>query len=94
MTHYIIVKFLDSVADKTSLCEPIRALFSPAAGIPGIHRIDVFPSCIDKTNRHDLMIRMEMAPEALAVFDASAIHQEWKTQFGRYIATKTIFDCE
>ena len=38
--------------------------------------------------------RMEMDPEALSVYDASADHQEWKAKYGKYIQTKTIFDYE
>ena len=37
---------------------------------------------------------MEMDPEALPVYDASATHQEWKARYGKYIQTKTIFDYE
>ena len=36
------------------------------------------------------MIEMEMDPEALPVYDASATHQEWKARYGKYIQTKTI----
>ena len=43
---------------------------------------------------HDLMIEMEMDPEALPVYDASATHQEWKAKYGDAIQSKTIFDYE
>lgn len=92
MTHYIIVKFHDNVADKPALCRRIEALFLPAAEMPGIHKVQLYPTCIHRPNRHDLMIRMEMEPEALAAFDASLIHQEWKEQFGPFVSSKTIFD--
>lgn len=92
MTHYIIVKFNGSVTNKQELFHQIEVLFLPAAQIEGIHQVELFPSCIGRPNRHDLMIRMEMEPEALAAFDASEIHRAWKEQFGGYIAEKTIFD--
>ena len=94
MTHYIIVKYTDEVTDKTDLFNRISNLFAEAGSICGINRIQLFPSCIEKAGRHDLMIKMEMEPEALKYFDASAVHQTWKEVFGRYIAEKTIFDCE
>ena len=47
-----------------------------------------------RSNRHDLMIEMEMDPEALPVYDASAAHQEWKAKYGDAIQSKTIFDYE
>jgi len=40
------------------------------------------------------MIEMEMDPEALPVYDASAAHQEWKAKYGDAIQSKTIFDYE
>lgn len=94
MTHYIIVKYTDEVTDKTGLYNRINELFSEAVSIRGIDRVEVFSSCIVGANRHDLMIKMELEPEALKLFDASDIHQTWKDIFGRYIAEKTIFDCE
>lgn len=94
MTHYIIVKFTDTVTDKPALCRRIEALFQPAADMPGIHEVQLFTSCIDRPNRHDLMIRMDMEPEALETFDSSDIHRMWKEQFGPYVLTKTIFDHE
>lgn len=92
MTHYIIVKLLDSVSAQDDLFDRISALFSPAADIAGVHSVAVIPACIRSENRHDLMIRIEMEPEALARFDASEIHREWKDRFGQYLAAKTIFD--
>ena len=45
-------------------------------------------------NRYDLMIKMELSPRALNEFDNSDIHKEWKEKFGKYIMSKTIFDCD
>lgn len=92
MTHYIIVKLKDTVIDKQALCRQIEALFLPASGMPGIHGVQFFTSCIDRANRHDLMIRMEMEPEALETFDRSEIHLTWKTRFGPFVESKAIFD--
>lgn len=92
MIHYIIVKFNDTVTDKQDFYHQIEALFMPAAELPGVHGVQLYTTCIDRENRHDLMIRMELEPEALDVFDASPIHREWKERFGPYILSKTIFD--
>lgn len=94
MTHYIIIKWLDSVSAQDDLFNRISALFLPAGEIAGIHSVEIIPACIQSENRHDLMIRIAMEPDALARFDASEIHREWKVQFGPYLAAKTIFDCE
>ena len=57
-------------------------------------KVNIYENVTPRPNRHDLMIEMEMAPEALPVYDDSAAHQEWKAKYGEYIQTKTIFDYE
>jgi hypothetical protein len=94
MTHYIIVKFLDTVSNKEELISQINDLFSHATEIPGIQQVQTFSSCIDRANRHDLMIKMVFEPDILTVWDSSEIHQKWKDDFGKYLAAKTIFDCK
>lgn len=93
MIHYIIIKFIDTVSNKEELSNQINELFLRSYGITGIHQVEVFSSCIDKANRYDLMIKMELEPEALEDFDSSVIHQTWKEKFEKYLAAKTIFDC-
>lgn len=56
--------------------------------------MNIYENVTPRPNRHDLMIEMEMDPEALPVYDDSAAHQEWKAKYGEYIQTKTIFDYE
>ena len=94
MKHYIIVKFNDTVTDKNLIIPEIKALFAPAAKMPGIRSVDFQSSCIDLPNRHDLMIILDMERGVLADFDGSSIHKAWKEQYGRFIEAKTIFDCE
>ena len=62
--------------------------------IEGVHTVNIYENVTPRPNRHDLMIEMEMAQEALPVYDDSAAHQEWKAKYGEYIQTKTIFDYE
>lgn len=49
-------------------------------------------NCIDRPNRYDLMITIDMDEEALAAYDASDPHHEWKETFGDLIEKKAIFD--
>ena len=83
MKHLIIVKFKENVWVRES--EASRKMLADIREI-----FDVTP----RPNRHDLMIEMEMDPEALPVYDASAAHQEWKAKYGDAIQSKTIFDYE
>lgn len=94
LLHYILVKYSDAVTDPSALERDVRALFAPAAALPGVHGVSVRPAVIRAQNRHDLMIVMRMEPKALAAFDASPIHRRWKAEFGRFVAQKTIFDCD
>lgn len=94
MRHLIIVKYTDAVRDRAALERDIRALFAPAASMPGVNGVQVLSACLTGGKRYDLMIEMNMSREALAAFDASEIHARWKRDFGAYVLQKTIFDCE
>lgn len=93
MEHYIIVKFnndynyLDEINN-------IKKLFDESLSINGINNIDVYISNSKLSNRHDLMIKMNLSNEALIEFDNSWIHNKWKEYYGKYIENKTIFDCD
>ena len=93
MKHYIIVKFNEN-AQKEKLINPIKELFQNATNIKGVEKIDIYESNMDLPNRYDLMIKMDLSKAALEEFDNGEIHKEWKEQFGKYIMSKTIFDCE
>ena len=93
MKHYIIVKFEDGT-DVKALAGPVRAIFEEALSIPGIHGLDLKLSCSDRANRYDLMIVLDMEPEALAAYDVSAPHLRWKSEYGGIVAQKAIFDCD
>lgn len=94
MKHYIIVKYNSQVTDRTAFERDIRALFAPATALEGVREVTVSPAVILSQTRHDLMICIDMDKEALAVFDDSPIHKQWKDDFARFIETKTIFDCD
>lgn len=93
MKHYIIVKFIDS-ENIQELIEPIQELFNKALNIDGVNEIKVYKSNMNLHNRHDVMIKMVLTPEALTKFDSSEIHKQWKLEYGKYILDKTIFDCD
>jgi len=93
MKHYIIVKFKENV-DKKDILNPLKTLFNKAIDIKGIDKIEFYTSSIELPNRYDLMIKMTLNKQALIEFDNSEIHNTWKTEFGKYIIAKTIFDCE
>lgn len=80
MKHYIIVKFNENV-DKEKIINPIKELFQKAMNINEIVKVDIYESNMDLPNRYDLMIKMELSKTALE-------------KFGKYIMSKTIFDCE
>ena len=93
MRHFSIVKFNDSV-NTQSLVKPIRKLFNQALEIVGVNKVEVYISNSNFTNRHDLMIEMQLTPMALEAFDNSIIHKTWKIEYGQYIKNKIIVDCD
>ena len=93
MKHYIIVKFDESV-DANEMVSQIRELFHKALDINGVDKVEIYVSNINLPNRHDLMIKMSLSQIELELFDNSEVHKKWKSEYGRYIIQKTIFDCE
>ena len=94
MKHHIIVKWNESIADKRGSAEKVRELFASSTDIEGVKGVDVYENCIDRPNRYDIMIVLDMDRTALAVWDESVIHKTWKAEWGEKIAQKAIFDCE
>lgn len=93
MKHYIIVKFNEKI-EKEKIIDPIRELFQKAIKIKEVEKVEIYESNMDLPNRYDLMIKMDLSKNALKEFDNGEIHKEWKEKFGKYITSKTIFDCE
>jgi len=94
MLHHILVKWHEKPADLSSRLGDIQSLFAGAMTIPGVRGVRIFPNVIDRPNRHDLMIIINMEREALPAWDASDVHHAWKEQYGPLIAHKAVFDCE
>lgn len=89
MKHLIIVKFKENVWARESeasreMLADIRDLRSDAADRRRPYS-EHLGNVTSRPNRHDLTIEMEMDPEALPVYDASAAHQEMEGKIrGRY----------
>lgn len=95
MKHHILVKFKpDAAAVRDTLLPELRTLFSDALAIPGVISVDLYPNCIERENRYDLMIVIGMSREALPLWDVSDTHVLWKERYGGLIEKKAIFDCE
>ena len=92
MLHHIIVKW-NSVVDKQDTAKKVRSLYSKAAEIDGVHRVDRKENITPRDNRYDLMIVLEMDDSALSLWDESELHKRWKAEFGSMIEKKCIFDC-
>lgn len=91
--HYIIVKLKHGV-NKAELAESIKILFEHALKIDDVYRVIINVSNSELENRHDIMIEMHLTVKALKEFDNSKIHKKWKEDYGKYIVSKTIFDCD
>lgn len=49
---------------------------------------------MDRDNRYDVLIRLDMDREALSLYDVSAMHHRWKDEFMPLLEKKAIFDHE
>lgn len=96
MKHCIISKFKPEIGkeQKAAMLPEIKTLFEGLLGIDGIHGVEVIPNCVDRANRYDLLIRIDMEEAALPVYDESELHHKWKDQYGDFLEKKAIFDYE
>ena len=72
----------------------MREIFAQTLVIPGVHGLTLRRNCIDRPNRYDLLIELDMDPAALPAYDASEPHHRWKNDYGALVAKKAIFDYE
>ena len=94
MKHCILAKWKETVSDKAALLAQVTALYRAADSISGVHSVQIYPCCIDRANRYNVMIVLDMDKEALPNWDASAVHHQWKGEYGALIEKKAIFDYE
>lgn len=94
MKHYIIVKYNDTVTDKSAVRDSAAELFAGVTKIKGVRGVSLHTSATDFPNRYDLMIIIDMEKEALPRFIDSDIHAQWKRDYTRYMLSKAIFDSD
>ena len=94
MRHFIIVKFRPEIGKEEigQMTGPIRELFRPLTETEGVRAVSVSRNVVDRDNRYDLAIEIDMDREALDAYDASEPHREWKARYGDLIEKKTIID--
>jgi len=90
MKHCILVKFIKGY-DYISNLDNIKSIFN-AININGIKNIDYKINCVNKDNRYDLMIIINMNKEELPLYDSCKEHKLWKNNYSKYIEKKAIFD--
>lgn len=94
MLHHILVKWTAAVADKAALAAEVEQLFQGVLSVDGVHGVTVHPNVIDRPNRYDLLIRIDMEARALPAYDDCRTHHRWKDEYGHLVAKKAIFDCD
>jgi len=94
MKHCILVKWNSQVVDKKALLPEIHSIFDKLLVLDGIKSVKIHENVIDRANRYDLMICIEMDKEILPVYDESDSHHEWKEKYGKFVENKAIFDFE
>ena len=94
MKHLIIAKYHDTVSDKEEMFRRISELFSTWTEYPFIRGCQIIRNCIDRPNRYDVIIAVDLAPEDLPLWDGCELHRQWKAAFVEALQAKAIFDAE
>lgn len=94
MKHYILVKWNSKFRENEQNMQEIRDIFSKTLNIEGVHKVEIIKNVINRENRYDLLIRLDMNKESLTLYDISEPHKEWKEKFSSFIDSKAIFDSE
>ena len=94
MKHCILIKWNSLVSDKKAILPEILSIFGKLKVFGEIHDVKIHENVINRSNRYDLMISIDMDKEFLPVYDDSEPHHEWKEKFGKFVENKAIFDFE
>ena len=94
MKHCILIKWNREVEDKNEMLGKVKNVFDQLLIIDGIHKIEYRQNCIDRANRFDLLVEIDMDKEVLPIYDKSVPHLEWKEKYGKFVENKAIFDFE
>ena len=92
MKHCILVKFIKDYDSKAELPN-IKIIFD-GIKIDGVKGVEYITNCVDRENRYDLLIKIDMKKEALDLYDKCPNHHEWKDTYSAFIDKKAIFDYE
>ncbi len=92
MKHCILVKFQKDF-DWQAKLDDIKRIFD-SIKIDGVNGVEYLTNCIDRENRYNLLIRIDMKKEALSLYDQCPNHHEWKDTYSQFIEKKAIFDYE
>ena len=94
MKHCILVKWNALVKNKNEIAKEVKSLFLELLTVKGVRDVKIHQNVIDRANRYDLMILIEMDKEVLPIYDDSKPHHEWKEKYGKFVENKAIFDFE
>ena len=94
MKHCIIVKWNSLVKDKNSLLLSIQSIFDKLLVYDEVKSVNITENVVNRSNRFDLMICIEMEKSVLPVYDDSEPHRVWKQKYGKFVEKKAIFDFE
>lgn len=94
MKHCILIKWNREIEDKNEMLGKVKNVFDQLLIIDGIHKVEYRQNCIDRANRFDLLVEIDMDKEVLPIYDKSAPHLEWKEKYGKFVENKAIFDFE
>lgn len=94
MKHHIIVKFKKEAPALNEMLPDIEKIFEGVLEVPGVNSYNLVLNCIDRSNRYNLMIVIDMEKSALEAYDNCHAHHMWKDNYSQFIESKAIFDSE
>lgn len=92
MKHCILVKFNKDFDWKNEL-DNIKRIFD-SIDVEGYHFTEYCINCVNRANRFDLLIRIDIDKEALPLYDVCPSHLEWIENYAKHVEQKAIFDYE
>ena len=94
MKHLVIVKMNENAPSREEFIQKAKEAFAPVTDIPGIRAVRVIPGLPLAENRYDFIVEIDMDKESLPAYNESEAHKSWKKNYGAWILSKAIFDCE
>ena len=92
--HHILVKWNSLVKDKKTLLSDIQSIFNKLLVYKEVSNVEIAENVINRPNRFDLLICIEMEKDFLPIYDSSEPHLKWKEKYGKFVENKAIFDSE